>query len=52
MKYFPVNKRIAHDQRFYMIYDYLLKNPDISNFVTADLRDVVFLRPFYTCDAV
>ena len=42
VKYFPVNKRIAHNQRFYMIYDYLLKNPDISNFFTADLRDVVF----------
>ena len=42
VKYSPVNKRIAHDQRFYMIYDYLLKNPDISNFVTADLKDVVF----------
>ena len=37
-----VNERIAHDQRFYMIYEYLLNNPDIGNMVTADSKDVVF----------
>ena len=42
VEYSPVNERIAHDQRFYMIYDYLLNNPDIGNLVTTDLRDVVF----------
>ena len=38
----PVNKRIAHDQRFYMLYKYLLDNPDIDNMVTTDIRDVAF----------
>ena len=42
VNYSPVNERIAHDQRFYMIYDYLLNNPDIDNLVTTDIRDVVF----------
>ena len=42
VKYSPVNERVAHDQRFYMIYDYLLNNPDIGNLVTTDVRDVVF----------
>ena len=42
VKYSPVNKRIAHDQRYYMIYDYLMKNPDIGNLVITDVRDVVF----------
>ena len=42
LKYSPVNKRIAHDQRFYMIYDYLLNNPDIGNLVTTDISDNVF----------
>ena len=47
VKYSPVNERIAHDQRFYMIYDYLLNNPDIGNLVTTDVRDVVFYNdPF------
>ena len=53
VKYSPVNKRTAHDQRFYMTYDYLLKSPDISNFVTADLRDVVFYSdPFKIMDEI
>ena len=43
----PVNKRIAHDQRFYILYKYLLDNPDIDNMVTTDIRDVAFyLDPF------
>ena len=47
VKYSPVNKRIANDQRFYMIYDYLLNNPDIGNLVTTDISDNVFLNdPF------
>ena len=47
VKYSPVNKRIAHDQRFYMIYDYLLNNPDIGNLVTTDAKDVYFFNdPF------
>ena len=41
-KYSPVNNRIAHDQRMYMLYDYLLNNPDIGNLVTGDIHDVVF----------
>ena len=41
-RYSPVNKRISHDQRLYMLYDYLLKNPDIGNLVTTDIRDVLF----------
>ena len=31
-KYSPVNERISHDQRFYMLYDYLLKHPEIKYF--------------------
>ena len=47
VKYSPVNKRIAHDQRFYMIYNYLLNNPDIGNLVTTDISDNVFFNdPF------
>ena len=47
VKYSPVNERIAHDQRFYMIYDYLLNNPDVDNLVIADIRDVAFFNdPF------
>ena len=47
VKYSPVNERIAHDQRFYMIYDYLLNNPDIGNLVTTDIKDVAFFNdPF------
>ena len=42
VRHLPVNERIAHDQRFYMIYDYLLNNPDIGNMVTGDSKDVVF----------
>ena len=42
VRHSPVNERIAHDQRFYMIYDYLLNNPDIGNMVTGDSKDVVF----------
>ena len=42
VRHLPVNERIAHDQRFYTIYDYLLNNPDIGNLVTGDIRDVAF----------
>ena len=46
-KYSPVNKCIAHDQRFYMIYDYLLNNPDIGSLITTDAKDVSFFNgPF------
>ena len=38
----PVNKRIAHDQRIYLLYDYLLDNPDIEYLVTTDIHDVAF----------
>ena len=38
----PVNMRIAHDQRIYLLYDYLLDNPDIEYLVTTDIRDVAF----------
>ena len=38
----PVNTRIAHDQRIYLLYDYLLDNPDIEYLVTTDIRDVAF----------
>ena len=42
VRHSAVNERIAHDQRFYMIYEYLLNNPDIGNLVTGDSKDVVF----------
>ena len=42
VRHSAVNERIAHDQRFYMIYEYLFNNPDIGNLVTGDSKDVVF----------
>ena len=43
----PVNTRIVHDQRIYLLYDYLLDNPDIEYLVTTDIRDVAFYaNPF------
>ena len=39
VQYSLVNKRIAHDQRFYMFYDYLLTHPEIKYFIVNDLRD-------------
>uniref|UniRef100_A0A1X7SXM1 Uncharacterized protein n=1 Tax=Amphimedon queenslandica TaxID=400682 RepID=A0A1X7SXM1_AMPQE len=38
----PVNMRIVHDQRMYLLYDYLLNNPDVGYLVTSDIRDVDF----------
>ena len=38
----PVNNMIANDQRFYFIYDYLLKHPEINMAIATDVRDVVF----------
>lgn len=37
-----LNKRISHDQRFYMTYNYLLDHPEIHLLVTTDIRDTVF----------
>uniref|UniRef100_A0A1X7SIF8 Uncharacterized protein n=1 Tax=Amphimedon queenslandica TaxID=400682 RepID=A0A1X7SIF8_AMPQE len=37
-----VNTRIAHDQRLYLLYNYLLDNPDVGYIVTTDIRDVAF----------
>lgn len=42
VKYPRANDRIAHDQRMYMFYDYLLKHPDIGNLIITDIKDVVF----------
>ncbi|XP_019862239.1 PREDICTED: uncharacterized protein LOC109590805 [Amphimedon queenslandica] len=43
----PVNMRISHDQRLYLLYDYLLDNPDINYLVISDIRDVSFFAdPF------
>ena len=42
VRHSPVNERIAHDQRFYTIYEYLLNNPDIGSMVTGDIRDITF----------
>ena len=38
----PLNKRIAHDQRFYMTYDYLLAHPEVKYLVMTDIRDCIF----------
>ena len=40
----PVSLMIANDQRFYFIYDYLLRNDDINLAIATDIRDVEFLR--------
>uniref|UniRef100_A0A1X7SSV5 Uncharacterized protein n=1 Tax=Amphimedon queenslandica TaxID=400682 RepID=A0A1X7SSV5_AMPQE len=37
-----LNKRISHDQRFYMTFDYLLDHPEIHQIVMTDIRDTVF----------
>uniref|UniRef100_A0A1X7U8P4 Uncharacterized protein n=1 Tax=Amphimedon queenslandica TaxID=400682 RepID=A0A1X7U8P4_AMPQE len=43
----PVNMHISHDQRLYLLYDYLLNNPDIDYLVITDIRDVSFFAdPF------
>uniref|UniRef100_A0A1X7SW68 Uncharacterized protein n=1 Tax=Amphimedon queenslandica TaxID=400682 RepID=A0A1X7SW68_AMPQE len=43
----PVNMRISHNQRLYLLYDYLLNNPDIDYLVISDICDVSFFAdPF------
>ena len=38
-KYQPPIKRPAHEQRFYVLYDYLLNHPEINYFIVNDIRD-------------
>lgn len=38
----PINRRILHDQRFYMTYKYLLSHPEIKYLVMTDIRDCIF----------
>uniref|UniRef100_A0A1X7U959 Uncharacterized protein n=1 Tax=Amphimedon queenslandica TaxID=400682 RepID=A0A1X7U959_AMPQE len=38
----PVNMSIVHDQKMYLLYDYLLDNPSVGYLVTSDIRDVAF----------
>ena len=40
----PTSQMIANDQRFYFIYDYLVRNSDIKLAIATDIRDVEFLR--------
>lgn len=42
-----VNKKAATDQRFYILYDYLLNHTNINRILFTDQRDVMFLTdPF------
>ena len=38
-KYQPPNQQQAHNQRFYVLYDYLLNHPEINYFIINDIRD-------------
>ena len=38
-KYQPPNMQQAHNQRFYVLYDYLLNHPEINYFIVNDIRD-------------
>lgn len=42
-----LNRRILHDQRFYMTYNYLLLHPEVQYIVITDIRDTIFMNdPF------
>lgn len=38
----PLNRRILHDQRLYMMYEYLLEHWEIQYLVLTDIKDCVF----------
>ena len=38
-KYQPPNKQQAHNQHFYVLYDYLLNHPEINYFIVNDIGD-------------
>ncbi|XP_019851339.1 PREDICTED: uncharacterized protein LOC109581555 [Amphimedon queenslandica] len=48
-----VNTKAATDQRFYILYEYLLTHPEIKRIVFTDQRDVRFLNdPFHIMNGI
>ena len=48
-----VNTKAATDQRFYILYKYLLNHPEINRIVFTDQRDVRFLNdPFHIMNGI
>ena len=48
-----VNSKAATDQRFYILYEYLLNHTEINRIIFTDQRDVTFLtHPFQVMSAI